>query len=130
MNRLNPFYLITPFCFFIFLNKFSTHQTVKTKQVYYFVDTDCENCSVKNYSNSKIWIVTKGISESEWANHEQLIKKFQEEISQQAEADSLLMTRSVFRFQDSEDRIRKYYSDKENKMIRNGYRIIKIDFTE
>lgn len=99
-----------------------------THQVFYFIDADCDNCNINHVINGKIWVVTNGIYEADWNNHDFLLRKFKSEVLKQTSADSALLKRAVFRFQANREDTEKSYQEKEAKMEIKGYKIFKIDF--
>lgn len=109
---------------------FSQTQSSASNPVYCFIDADCDNCSIKDSDHTKIWVTTETFFKADRNDRELLLKKFQTQISTQVGADSALLKRTVFRFMDNLDEIKKTYASREEKMKRNGYKIIKIQFAE
>ena len=100
----------------------------KNEKVYYFIDTDCEKCSANGHKSSNIWIVTASTYSAALDDHDALLTKFRGVIAAQYGADSVLIQHAVFRFQDSEEAIKKAYTSKEAKMVARGYIPLKIEF--
>jgi hypothetical protein len=121
---------ICSFLFCISPCLFAQKDTAETnnEKVYYFIDADCENCSVTNHINSKIWVVTNGTYTANVDDHEMLLKKFKNALADKYKADSALIGRAVFRFQNTEKEISESYVVKEAKMTERGYALLKIEF--
>ena len=100
----------------------------KSEKIYYFIDTDCENCSANGHKSVSIWIVTAATYSAVLGDHEALLTKFRNAIATKYGADSALVRHAVFRYQDSMEGIKKAYIAKEAKMVGRGYLPIKIEF--
>ena len=101
---------------------------LREHKIFYFIDADCENCSVSDYKDSKIWIATNPIQSADMNDHEALLKKFRDILIDKYKADSALVSHAVFRYQDSEKQASESYELKESKMKGRGYVVIKIEF--
>jgi hypothetical protein len=96
--------------------------------VYYFLDASCANCVLKNYNDTKIWIVTTDTYTGNLKDQDEVIKRFQTLISKKYQPDSTLLKQVVFRFQNSNEKIRETYTAMQSKMKERGYLILKVDF--
>lgn len=94
----------------------------------YFIDADCENCSVKDHPNTRIWVVTSKTYAANMSDEVTLRTKFREKLRKILNADSLLLNRIVFRYQSTEKAIVDSYLSRENKMMQRGYVVVKVDF--
>ena len=128
MHRNLLFKFIFLLIVYLPIQAFTQSSDTSRETVYYFLDANCDNCSVKDYKNSKIWIVTTDIYTGSVNDQKELIKKFKTLISQQYQPDSTLLKQVVFRFQNSKEQIKETYAAIESKMKGRGYVILKIDF--
>ena len=97
-------------------------------KVYYFIDADCEHCSIADHKNTKIWVATNTTYTGSLDEKRILLKNFQDAVGLEFKADSALIKRAVFRFQDSEEKIKETYAAKYAKMKARGYVVIKTEF--
>ena len=96
--------------------------------VFYFIDTDCENCKVKGAEGTQFWLSTEHVYAGNWKDRDALVKAFRDKLSGFLKADSALLKRVVFRYQDTVQEAERSIADKENKMKAKGYTVIKFDF--
>ncbi|HYK47269.1 MAG TPA: hypothetical protein VEV83_18965 [Parafilimonas sp.] len=97
-------------------------------KIYYFIDADCDHCSIADHKNTKIWIATNRTYTGSLDERAIVLKKFQDAVGLEFKSDSALIQRAVFRFQDSEEKIKETYAAKYAKMKARGYVVIKTEF--
>ena len=98
------------------------------RRVNYFIDASCEQCSAKGHASAKLWIATTETYEGFLADEAVLRNKFKEEIAKVWEADSVLTSSIVFRYQGTLGEILSTYAFKQDKMKKKGYTILKVTF--
>ena len=129
MDRIkSAMFIFSFFCTPYFVCAQKDSSDLKKDKIFYFIDADCDNCSVAGNKDSKIWVVTNSTYSGNMDDHEALLKKFKNILVDKYKADSVLVKRVVFRFQDSEEQLEESYAAKETKMKGKGYTLIKIEF--
>ena len=98
------------------------------KEVAYYLDASCENCTVNNTNYKAIWVATENITVKKIENTNALVLEFRKVLVRELKADSLLLRQVVIRYQDTEKLARESYAGKEQKMKVRGYTILKVKY--
>lgn len=104
----------------------SGKKAATNKTIYYFIDTDCQNCLVAGTSMPKLWVSSQIFTGSR-QDQQVFIDKFKDKLLNQLSADSSLLSRVVFRWDDSEKNLEAAHTAKQAKMEISGYRVVKVE---